>query len=286
MRKSSNAWRLDGIDKSRLRVADLNSRSEIFDAMKDIRPDAVCHTASYGVYPTERDRDKTFGTNLLGTMNLLDACIAAGTGLFINTGSCSEYGTREGALEEDGAISPKTDYSVSKALATQYCSYRGNNGTKTVTLRLFTAYGYYEERQRLMPYLAYCSIKKKVAKVSSLKNVRDFVFIEDIENAYEHAITRLDKIPSGSVFNIGSGVRHTVGEVIKEFAGLDFEVDQKIRENEAIRKWQADMTNAELALAWKPKVSLREGIGKTLEWMRENIELYENDLNSKSKTSA
>lgn len=283
-RKSSNLWRLVGVEKINHNVVDLRSRSEVFEVIKYLRPDVVLHTASYGVYHFEKDMEKMFGTNLFGTMNLLDACIDNEVKLFINTGSCSEYGFEKRILKENDILNPETDYGISKALATQYCSYKSNSKTKTATLRLFTPYGYYEEKERLISYLIYCSIKREVARVSSLKNVRDFLFIEDVNRAYEKLVENRNKVRSGSVFNIGSGIQYSVGDVIRRFEGLKIKLVKAKRKKEKIRNFKADITAAENVFGWKPEVSLERGIWNTRKWMIENIELYERLSNDKSKS--
>lgn len=284
-RKSSNMWRLEGIENLKIETVDLESRSEVFDVIGSIKPDGVLHTASYGVYHFEKDREKIFNTNLFGTINLLDACVENRVKLFINTGSYFEYGIKNMEMRESDRINPKTDYAVSKALATQYCSYRDDSETKIVTLRLFTPYGYYEEKERLIPYLIYCSIKNQTAKISSLENIRDFIFIEDVDRAYEQIIENFGKLKSGSIFNVGSGVRYSIGEVIRKLNGLKIEVDRKRRGKENFRNFHTDITSIKDITGWKPKVDLEEGIKKTREWMIKNIEFYESDYYDKSKNT-
>ncbi len=284
-RKTSNTWRLEGIENLKLETVDLKSRSNVFDVIKSMKPDGVLHTASYGVYHFEKDRKKIFNTNLFSTINLLDACVENKVKLFINTGSYFEYGIKKVEMQESDKINPKTDYAVSKALATQYCSYKSDSRTKIVTLRLFTPYGYYEEKERLISYLIYCSIKNQTAKISSLKNIRDFIFIEDVDRAYEQIIANFRKLKSGSIFNVGSGVQYSIGEVIGKLNGLKIEIDREKRGKEKIRNFHADITRIKDITGWKPKVDLEEGIKKTREWMIKNIGFYDNDYYDKSKNN-
>ena len=284
-RKKKVSWRLNGAKNIKISLLDLTEREAAFDAINSLKPDVVIHTACYGGYHFETEPYKIFRTNLLGTINILDASIDSGVSLFINTGSSSEYGIKEKPMAESDIIFPKTDYAISKSLATECCSYKNSSKTKTVTLRLFSAYGYYEEKHRLIPYLLYSSIKKRKAKISALSNVRDFVFIEDINYAYERTIKFAPKIIGGSIINIGSGAEYTVKDVINNIQGLEVEIESGERKQEAIKHWRADINKASKILGWKPKIGLKEGLDKTRSWMEENLELYENDLNEKSKKS-
>ena len=190
-------------------------------------------------------------------------------------------------MKESDKINPETDYAVSKALATEYCSFRSNAVTKNITLRLFSAYGYYEERHRLIPYILYSAIKGSTINLNNPANVRDYIFIEDVVSAYYSAIKKQANLASGSIFNVGTGKQFTTYDIV-EIARKVMNSDLLVkfgnvsgRESDKAKKWQADTRKITSELKWKTSNSIYTGLLKTKKWMEHNIELYEDEKNVK-----
>ena len=91
-------------------------------------------------------------------------------------------------------------------------SYAATDNLPIITLRLFSPYGRYEQKSRLVPSVILAALQKINPQISSRQFVRDFIYIDDVLDAYEAAINL--KNPSGKIFNIGSGQQHSVGEVV------------------------------------------------------------------------
>ena len=223
---------------------------------------------------------KMMETNLLGTMNLLNACKNIEFDLFVNTGSAFEYGMKRTPSKEDDLLEPINDYGVSKAATTLYCQAIGKRENKpVVTLRLFTPFGYYEEPPRLISSVIISCLKDENPEVLSPDSVRDFVFIEDVVEAYIKAIESSDRC-GREIFNIGSGKQHFVGEVvgmIVELTGGKAKpkwggVSNRSIESEML---QANISKARNVLNWQPEYDLEHGLRKTVKWFKENIRLYE-----------
>ena len=264
---SAKNWRLDGIKPIYL---DITNRNKCKSVIGKLRPDILIHCAAYGINYNETDQKRIIETNLIGTLNVLDACREVS--LFVNTGSCFEYGIQNKSISEDMPIAPTSTYAMSKALSTIVSqSYKD---VKCVTLRLFTAYGYYEAKQRLVPYLILSALSGATAKLSNRNNVRDFIFIEDVVNAYAAVIKNHNKIKNHSIFNVGSGKQVSVADVTK-IVGSDVKWIQSVRPKEPIQIWQADIRKIKRELNWYPQYSLEEGIKKTQKWISENMVFYE-----------
>lgn len=272
--RSAGGWRTKGIKVEHLDICD---RIKTIDLLRKLRPDVLIHCAVYGGYHFEKDTEKVIKTNILGTLNLLDA--SENTSLFINTGSSSEYGIKQKPMKESDTLEPNTDYAMSKALVSNLL-HAGKYANKVTTLRLFSVYGYYEEKHRLIPTLLCSLINRERAKLSNPENVRDFVFVEDVSRAYEKVIKESDKINSGEIFNVGSGVQSKISEVV-EMLGIDAIWNNEEREPEKKRVWQADITKIKNEIGWMPETTLKEGLEKTKEWMEENMALYEVPENEK-----
>jgi nucleoside-diphosphate-sugar epimerase len=167
---------------------------------------------------------------------------------------------------------------VSKAAATLFCqSYAAAYNLPVVTLRLFSPYGRYEQKSRLVPSVILAALQRINPKISSPGFVRDFVYIDDVLDAYESAIGLTN--PSGEIFNIGLGQQHSVGEVVEEIIRiLGNEVTYETGIPQAWKNepafWQADICKAKSELCWESKYSLERGLVATVNWFKEHEGLY------------
>jgi len=280
-------WRIKDISKDISEYpVNLLERAELEDAISQIKPQIVFHTAAYGGHVFQKDTDKIMKTNFLGTVNLLKACNNADFELFVNTGSSSEYGVKSHPMKEDDSPQPVTDYGISKLAATLYCQAVARSENKPiVTLRLFSPYGYYDEQTRLIPSIIISCLKGRNPEVLAPDCVRDFIFIEDVIDAYIKVTENKDRV-KGEILNVGFGkqcsVAKTVGEIIK-FTKNVSKLQRGKSPNHRVepKVWQADISKAERLLNWKPKYDLGKGLKKTIDWFQENSSLYEKELVSK-----
>jgi nucleoside-diphosphate-sugar epimerase len=281
-RKGSNRWRIDSVlSDLREYCVDLLNEVRVVDAVAQIKPEIIFHTAVYGGYPSQNHLRRILETNIVGTVNLLTACRKIDFELFINTGSSSEYGVKPAPMKEDDALKPLTPYGVSKASATLYCQAISlGQARPIVTLRLFSPYGYYEESTRLIPSVILSYLRGENAGVSLPDSVRDFVFIEDVVDAYVKAVENSRKLV-GQIFNVGYGKQHTVSDVVTEIielTGATVKPQWNTVGNPRIEPefWQADISKIERLLDWQPQHQLVAGLEKTTAWFGENFQLYEN----------
>ncbi len=278
-REQSNIWRIkDILNRVVVHNVDLTDNDSLEKLIRNIKPQIIFYTATYGGYSFQKDVDKIIQTNIMGTINLVNACSKVGFSIFINTGSSSEYGVKSKPMNETDLLEPNDNYGVAKASATLFCQAKAiSEKLPIVTLRLFSPYGYYEELRRLVPSVIISCLTGKNPKVSSPEPVRDFVFIEDVLDAYVKAVT----VPNigGEMFNVGYGRQHSVGEVVNKIIELTGKkvnpewgsIPERTKEPTI---WQADISKAKDILKWAPKHNLEEGLNKTIKWFRENFSLY------------
>jgi nucleoside-diphosphate-sugar epimerase len=281
LRGVSDTWRikdiLSNIDPHHCDVTDKNGIEAL---IKEIKPKVIFHTAIYGGFPSQKDDKKISDVNFNGTVNLVNACAKIDYELFVNTGSSSEYGIKDQPMKETDATEPLNDYGRSKAAATEYCRAAAEKDKKPiVTLRLFSPYGYFEDRGRLIPSVILSCLNGTTPKCSSPSSVRDFVFIEDVIDAYIKALELSDKI-SGEVINVGGGHQHAVGDVvdkIMEIIGYKNGAEWNTITNPRTepKMWQADISKARHLIGWQPKNRMDEGLEKTVRWFKENAGSYE-----------
>ncbi len=279
-RQSSNDWRIkDILKKVSVRIVDLLDEEGLKKTVADIKPEIIVHTAVYGSYPFQKDTQRIFNTNIIGTFNLLNASKAVGFELFINTGSSSEYGVKKRAMKEDDGLDPATLYGASKACVTLCCqSFAKTEKLPIATLRLFSPYGYYEEPTRLIPSVILSCLKKETVRVSSPHNVRDFIFIEDVSDLYLKMIENKGKA-TGEIFNAGFGRQHRVGEVVSEIVkltGSKVGVEWGSVANPRLepQRWEANILKSQKFLGWSPHHNLAEGLARTVDWFKKNMKLF------------
>lgn len=278
-RSSSDTWRIkDKLEKVTQYQVDLSDYEGLGSAVLSIEPDIVYHTAAYGGNPFQNDFKRIIESNYIGTANLVNACKRVDIDLFVNTGSSSEYGIKASPMREEDLLEPVNDYGVSKSAATLYCQFVARTEQMPiVTLRLFSPYGSYEGASRLIPSVILNCIRKKNPGINSLSFVRDFIFVEDVMDAYLKVVDAREI--EGEIINIGSGKQHSVGDVVNKIIqltgnGVEPESGGRQRWSNEPEKWEADITKAKRLLNWSPKYDLAQGLDASIEWFKENMNLY------------
>lgn len=274
-------WRLFDISPL-LKIHEVDLLSPKLDLLiKKIKPDYIFHLAAYGSLPHESNIDSLIDVNLRGTVNLIEALKKTKFKLMINTGSSSEYGVSHKKMKETDLPFPVNDYGVIKTAATLYAHKEAvRNNLPIITFRLFSAYGPYEHKPRLITAVISPALKNELILAGRKKNVRDFIYIDDMVDAYLHACKV--RMKPGEIFNIGTGKQHTVEELINKVIHISKSrskvtwgaIPTQERQVEA-GKWQADTKKCTSVLKWRAKYSLDQGLKETIEWFRENEALYE-----------
>lgn len=279
-RKASNKWRIrNSIKDITYYSVDLLDGEKLGSVVLKIKPEIILHTAVYGGYPFQNESEKIIKTNFTGTINLLNACRKTGFELFINTGTSSEYGIKTKPIKESDLLEPINEYGASKAASTLYCQAVAKKEDRAiVTLRLFSPYGYYEDSARLVPSVILSCLRYEDPKLASPNSVRDFIFIEDVINAYCKVIENMHKA-KGLIFNIGGGAQYSAGEVVKKVVKLTgSKVVPKWGSINNIRLepkcWQADVEKAKEILNWQPEYNLDQGLEKNIDWFKINMKEY------------
>jgi nucleoside-diphosphate-sugar epimerase len=278
-RKLSNTWRInDKLEDVTRYIVDLSDQDSLGSAILSIKPDIIYHTAAYGGNPSQKDFMKIIESNYIGTANLVNACKKVGFDLFVNTGSSSEYGIKGSPMRENDLLEPVNEYAVSKSAATLYSQFVARTEKlPIVTLRLFSPYGCYEGSTRLIPSVILDCIRKKNPKITSLSFVRDFIFVDDVIEAYLKILDASEI--GGEIINIGSGRQHSIGDAVNKIIELTGnEVEPETggvpRWPNEPEKWVADISKAKRLLNWTPKYDFTRGLAASVEWFKENIDRY------------
>ena len=274
-RAGSDLSRLrDVMPRLRIHEADVLDFEGLVAAIRSARPDYVFHLGGAsviaGAAPVAKDLVEV---NLLGTVNLLDACESVDYRCLVQTGDAFEYGLQTGPLQESDVCRPDTLHGITRLGATLYAQARARNlGRPIVTLRLFSVYGPCDHPRRLVPRVIAGALAGTPIALSRPEIARDWVYVEDIVELYMEA-SRMPARLAGGVFNAGSGRASCIADVVETVLRLTGSRAEArwgafpVAAHDA-GCWVADMRQTFDTFAWRPRISLEQGLEKTIAAVR------------------
>lgn len=271
VRPGSDRWRLQGLDVPLVEV-ELAHGTAVADTVASVRPEWIFHLAAHGAYPSQRDLTQMVESNLLGTIHLVEACLHEGFETLVNTGSSSEYGFTDHAPSESEPPHPNSDYAVTKLSATLYCRATAEHRRARIpTLRLYSVYGPFEEPTRFVPTLAVHGLAGALPPLVSPDIARDFVFVEDVADAYL-AAAKAGAGEPGAIYNVGTGSQLTVAgavETARKVLAIGAEPRWGTMPNRGwdTSIWVSDPRKIERELGWKAKTGFEEGFRRFVDWL-------------------
>lgn len=273
VRPAHQTWRLQDVrDDLRWHVVELEDVEGVASAISEIRPTWVFHLAAHGAYSTQTDVRRMVATNLVGTINLVEAAVRTGFAGFVHTGSSSEYGFKDHAPTEREWLEPNSHYAVTKASATLYCRHVAlAQGVSICTLRLYSVYGPWEEPTRLIPSLAVSGMQGVFPPLVSPSTARDFVYVDDVVDAILVAAQSPTR-NVGAVYNVGTGRQSSLRElveIVRERFAMTQEPSWGTMEGRTwdTASWRADPTRIGVELQWESRHDLRAGFGRFVDWL-------------------
>jgi len=270
------AWRLRDLPSNFvLEVIDLRNTASMQALFAEHRFGEVFHLAAHGVQtsggPTVKDASETTSVNTLGSLALGQAALRHGVDRFTHCGSGFEYRWQDGPVNESAPLGAPNLYGASKAAG--WCLLEGlrrSEGLPLTTVRPFAVFGPVESDQKLIPYVIARALRRETLRLSTGDQIRDFVYVADVVDALLLAATSESAV--GRVFNIGSGpaeartIRQLV-ETALEMVGAPMSLCQ-FGEARRLRAdppcLVSDSTCAVAQLGWRPRVSLQEGLSRTI----------------------
>lgn len=272
-----NNWRFtaSGVPLSNLINCDITDPNQVDDLVKNIRPRTVFNLAAYGAYSKQKEYNKIYAVNFNAAITLMEMLKKNNFHAYVHAGSSSEYGLNSVAPKESAELIPNTHYSVSKVAAYYLMKYYGKvEQLPVVHLRIYSAYGPWEEPDRLIPTLVSHSRSNSFPPLVNPNISRDFIYITDVCSAFITAAYKLRKKHYGEVFNIGTGKKTTVRDLVG-LVKKQFHVKARAKFSSMpdrdwdLPDWYSDSGYIKEELKWKPGVSLVDGIGKTVLWQEE-----------------
>ena len=269
-------WRLNQADikKENLKKCDITDYTQLRNLLIDIKPKTIFNLAAYGAYSSQKEYKKIYDTNFNVAIDIIEIAKEYGFECYVHAGSSSEYGCNSKKPKEADELIPNSHYAVSKVASSYAIKYYGEIEKLPVTnLRIYSAYGPWEEPDRLIPAVVSLARKKKWPKFVNPLISRDFVYVDDVCTAFVLAAKSIKKI-SGNSYNIGSGQKTTIRDVAV-LAKLIFKTPGKplfgTMHNRGwdLPDWYANPRKAKTDFGWEVKVPLSAGLMRIAEWQKD-----------------
>ena len=217
-------------------------------------------------------------TNVLGTLNILEAVRQHGTERIVHTSTSEVYGTAlTMPINESHPLQGQSPYSASKVAADMMAeAFARSFGVPVVTLRPFNTFGPRQSERAIIGSIIRQALDPScpAIMVGDATTSRDLTFVSDTAAAFM-AAGLSENLDYGQPYNAGSQRAIKVGDLIDLIVELTscskpvVQDNKRLRPpNSEVRALLADCTRFARATGWSPRVSLREGLERTVEWWR------------------
>jgi UDP-glucose 4-epimerase len=259
----------------RLIEASVLDQEPLQEAMKGV--EVVFHEAAIpSVQRSVEDPLATDRVNVHGTLLVLEAAREAGVRRVVYAASSSAYGETEVLPKvEDMMPSPVSPYAVSKLAAEHYAAvYDRLFGVETVSLRYFNVFGPHQDPSSdyaaVVPRFVQAALAGRTPTIygDGLQS-RDFCYVDNAVDA--NLLAAEAPAARGRVINVAGGEPITLLgllEILSEVLGHPIRADHAPPRAGDVRHSAADLARAKALLGWTPKVGIREGLARTVEYYR------------------
>jgi dTDP-glucose 4,6-dehydratase len=271
-------------------LADIRSHERLSFVQGDIRDEALVRSVVEQVdvivnAAAESHVEKSIlegasefvATNVEGTRVLLDAMREVTVERFILISSSEVYGTAEtDPMDEEHPLNPRSPYAATKAGADRLAyAYRATYDLPIVIVRPFNNYGPRQHPEKVIPRFVIQALEDKPLTVHGDGSAsRDWLYVDDDAEAIEALIEAdLDAV-AGEVINLATGGDVSVSRIadlVLEALGKPASLKDFVAERPGqVRRHVGSTEKAERLLGWRARTSLEDGLGRTVQWYREN----------------
>lgn len=246
----------------------------------------VYHLASLIAIPYSYVAPQTYvATNVMGAINVMQAALAEAVERVVHTSTSECYGTAQYVpIDEKHPLQAQSPYAASKIGADMIAeSYWRSFGLPVTTIRPFNTYGPRQSARAVIPTIICQALSGGEVRLGALAPTRDLNYIDDTVEGFIKVGTCSAVV--GQVTNIGSGREISIGELVQlilRIMGSNNRVvceEQRVRPQKSeVERLLCDGEKARQVLGWQPRVSLEEGLRRTIEWVKSNSDRYKAHL--------
>jgi NAD dependent epimerase/dehydratase len=225
-------------------------------------------------------------TNIEGTVNMLNAarrsdCLSR----FIHTSTSEVYGTAVYTpIDERHPLQPQSPYSASKIGADNMVkSYMNSFDLPITIIRPFNTFGPRQSARAVIPTIISQLVKNNEVKLGSLEPKRDFLFVKDTVAGFHDVGTHPNT--KGETLNLGTGYTITIGDLYAKICGIMGRQATLLQDTSRIRPEKSEVMHLEASTehskaltGWAPNYGIDRGLEITVDWIRQNIHLFNPDI--------
>jgi UDP-glucose 4-epimerase len=272
VRAESDTRRIDEVlDRIEVLGGGLEQLDDAALRLRRFAPQVVFHVGWSGVGSKRHHDPKTIEANVGGSVRLIDIACDAGC-TFVGLGSQAEYGGSNDVLTEETPLRPETLYAACKVavavLGEQLCAIRG---TRFVWLRLLSAYGPMDSADHLIPYVISSLLHREQPALTSCEQRWDYLYVADVADALVRAA--VSRSVAGS-YVLASGTAPPLRRTVESVRDL-IDCSLPIGFGEVLgptRELRGDPSRFARLTGWTVRVTLEEGLRRTVEWHRNGSE--------------
>jgi NAD dependent epimerase/dehydratase len=267
-------------DEMEIVASDIREVDSVRAALKGV--DVVFHLAALIAIPYSYVSPSSYvSANIVGTLNILQESLRSGVSRVVHTSTSEVYGTaRQIPISEEHPLQGQSPYSATKIGADKLAeSFHRSFGLPIGIVRPFNTYGPRQSARAVIPTIMAQALANEPIRVGNVAPTRDFNYVADTVRGF--MINAGSEKTVGRVINLGAGKEISIGDLARTICSLVGRECQIIQEEQRIRpsgsevdRLLADNRLADELLGWRPEVGLRDGLQKTLDWMRLNLERY------------
>jgi|RhiMethySRZTD1v2_1073278.scaffolds.fasta_scaffold52806_4 nucleoside-diphosphate-sugar epimerase len=272
---AGDAEHVGDLEDVRLVVGSILDEAELTRVCRAARPDYLVNLVADTFVPDAYDDPRRFlRINAEGTLNVLLAAGRLELKRMLHVSSTEVYGeVREGAADESHRLDPVNTYAVTKLAADRLCfTFHAEHGVPVLIARVFNSYGPRATHPYVIPEIISQLVRGPVVELGNVEARRDFTYVEDTSRGLMAALT--STLPNGEAVNVGSGTSVSVRELVELVGSICDHPAVEIRRDPArqrrfdVHEFVCDATRLHAATGWKPRVSLREGLERTVQAFR------------------
>ncbi|UCC44428.1 MAG: SDR family NAD(P)-dependent oxidoreductase [Candidatus Zixiibacteriota bacterium] len=243
--------------------------------------DVVFHLASLVAIPfSYLSPDNYVKTNVIGTLNMLQAARTNGVKKFVHTSTSEIYGSAGHVpMDESHPQNAHSPYAATKIAADQLAlSYLRSFSLPVTVVRPFNTYGPRQSARAIIPtIISQIASGAASIRLGNLDPTRDFTYVSDVVVGFIAAAERPDL--EGEVIHLGSGSEISIGELVSRIAALmksEVEIVSDARrmrpQSSEVDRLVCDNSKAARLLEWSPKVEFEKGLRRTIQWVQDNLD--------------
>jgi NAD dependent epimerase/dehydratase len=263
---------------------DVREVDSVRNALKGV--DFVFHLAALIGIPYSYVSPSSYvSTNIVGTLNVLQESLRSGVSRLVHTSTSEVYGTAQRIpITEDHPLQAQSPYSATKIAGDKLVeSFHRSFELPVSIVRPFNTYGPRQSARAVIPTIMMQALANEPIRIGNVAPTRDFNYVSDTVRGFLLAAESDQTI--GKVVNLGTGKEISIGDLARMICSLTGAKFRIVQENTRIRPTDSEVerlcasnTLAEELMGWRPETDLREGLQKTLEWIRSDEAHFQTEV--------